>query len=121
METDKFSTSQKPQKNYKNTYFSVLCRHKNCILNAYAGVRSFHSSCNFDTKKHPFFRVFFLRILERQFDSINTCWCRLLISLLRWLWLLIALLLLWLLISLLLLCRLLNLLSLLSLLISNFC
>lgn len=128
METDKFSTSQKPQKNYKNTHFSFLCRRKNCILSAYAGVRSFHSTCILVQKKHSFQSVFFitdLEDLERQFNSINiACWCRLLISLLRWLWLLIALLLLWLLISLLLLCRLLNLLSLLSLLsllISDFC
>lgn len=57
----------KPQKKlqkhlnyYKNTPFSVLCRRKSCILNAYAGVRSFCSSCNFDTKKTPFFQsVFF--------------------------------------------------------------
>ena len=177
-------TTKKHQNHYKNTHFSFLCRRKNCILSAYAGVRSFHSSCNFDTKKRLVFRqayllfnchylsskqveehlsqetlrnacafhTFFLGVsqvpeprkvwchkwsvghsswlcaaffystafnsslelitdledLERQFNSINiACWCRLLISLLRWLWLLI---------SLLLLCRLLNLLGLLSLL-----
>ena len=123
METDKFSTSQKPQKKlqkhqnrYKNTHFSVLCRRKNCILNAYAGVRSFCSSCILVQKKHPFHRVlFFVTDLERQFNPINVARrCRLLISLLLLYWL-------WLLTVLLLLCRLLNLLSLLSLLISNFC
>lgn len=119
IKTDKFSTSQKLKKttekhpnHYKNTHFSFLCRRKNYILNAYAGVRILCSFYLFSTKKTPFSQsAFLLRILERQFNSINTCWSRLLISLLRWLWLLISLLL----------CRLLNLLSLLSLLISNFC
>lgn len=114
--------TEKHQNHYKNTLFSFLCRRKNYILNAYAGVRSFCSSCNFGTKKTPFSECFFFTDLKRQFNSINiACRCRLLISLLYWLWLLITLLLLWLLISLLLLCRLLNLLSLLILLISDFC
>ena len=114
-------TTEKHPNHYKNAHFSCLCRRKDYSLNAYAGVRSLCSFYLFSTKKTPFIQsVFFFNYeLKRQFDSINiACWCRLLISLLRWLWLLIALLLLWLLISLLLLYRLLNLLS---LLISNFC
>ena len=51
-------TTEKHQNHYKNTLFSFLCRRKNYILNAYAGVRSLCSFYLFSTKKHPFQSAF---------------------------------------------------------------
>lgn len=52
-------TTEKHQNHYKNTHFSSLCWRKNCILKAYAGVRSFCSSCILAQKNTLFTECFF--------------------------------------------------------------
>lgn len=51
-------TTEKHPNHYKSAHFSFLCRRKNYILNAYAGVRNLCSSWIFGTKKHPFQSAF---------------------------------------------------------------
>lgn len=54
MKTDKFSTSQKPKKQPKNTKITT----KTPFFRSYAGVRSLCSFYLFSTKKHPFQSAF---------------------------------------------------------------